>query len=260
MLRVFFEEKRSQLFTVTHSGRLRDDMPEFTFELAAHFDLETGSYAVESLAVYDGDTLLQTISIPELSMNGRTFTTDSYKDTLGFELEDLNFDGYQDIRLYDTLNGNYRVEWIYLVWNSDECFFENDKRLNEISLAAFDQDQQLIYGMERGSADSHYFSTYQYIDGDVVKIRYEEEAAIGLSDEQIARYYDMAGRETDATSFFAYHHLIKERNDDTRELETVLNEYIFYPSDVEGVHDETEELHVDVDSELGQFISGDKLE
>ena len=37
-----------------------------------------------------------------------------------------------------------------------------------------------------------------------------------------------------------------------------LNEYIFYPFDVEGVHDETEELHVDVDSQLGQFISEDK--
>jgi len=54
---------------------------------------------------------LQTISIPELAMNGQPFTYDSMKDTLGFELEDLNFDGYQDIRLFDTTNGNYRVEW-----------------------------------------------------------------------------------------------------------------------------------------------------
>lgn len=257
-LNAFFEEKKGQEFSVRQSGRLQEDMPEFIFELTAYFDLKMRGYSVESLKVYEEDTLLQTISIPELSLFGQTFIWEDSRDTLGFELEDLNFDGYQDIRLFDTLNGNYRTEWIYLVWNLDRQIFENDKRLNAISLATFDQEKKLIYGMERGGADMHYFSTYQYIEDEIVKIRYEEEEGLWRNDEQIARYYEMAEVETDATAFSAFHHLIMERKEETGELETVLDEYVFYPSDSEGEEADEEELHVDVNSELGRFINEDE--
>ncbi len=128
------------------------------------------------------------------------------------------------------------------------------------SLASFDQEKKLIYGMERGGANAHYFSTYQYIDREIVKIRYEEEVAIQRGNEQIAHYYELAQVETDATEFSAFHHLIMERNENTGELETVLDEFVFYPFDSEGEHDETEELHVEADSELGRVISEDKAE
>lgn len=260
----FYEEKRGEDFTVSIDGRLREDMPEFTFELTAYYDLQTGYYPVQTIAVRDGDTVLQTISIPELTFFGQTANHDT--DTLGFTLEDVNFDGYQDIRLYDTPNGNYRVEWIYLVWNPAANRFEQDKRLNEISLAQFDQDKQLIYGMERGGAAYHYFSTYQYINGEIVKIRYEEEEGLWQSDEQIRQYYEMAGKETDAESFEGYYHHVMERNETTGELETTLEEYVFYPIDIYEEGSDAEEaqrmineqkLHVEASSELGAFIRAD---
>lgn len=267
-LAAFYEEKRGENFTVSIDGRLREDMPEFTFELTTYYDLQSGYYPVQTIVVRDGDTVLQTISIPELTFWGQTANHDT--DTLGFTLEDVNFDGYQDIRLYDTPNGNYRVEWIYLVWNPAANRFEQDKRLNEISLAQFDQEKQLIYGMERGGAAYHYFSTYQYIDGEIVKIRYEEEEGLWQSDEQIRQYYEMAGKKTDAESFEGYYHHVMEQNETTGELETTLEEYIFFPvvsedgddtedgNDTEESEQNGEELHVDVSSELGQKI-GRKL-
>lgn len=149
----FFEQKNGETrFIVTQKGRLREDMPEFTFRLTAYLDLTVGDYALQSIEVCEGNTVLQTISIPELTLFGQTRIYDSMEDTLGFALEDVNFDGCLDIRQYDTSNGNYRQEWIYLVWNPDEYQFEYDARLNQISLATFDQEEQLIYGMERGGA------------------------------------------------------------------------------------------------------------
>lgn len=254
-------EERSEDFTVSIDGRLREDMPEFTFELTAYYDLQTGYYPVQMIAVRDGDTVLQTISVPELTLFGQTNTNET--DTLGFTLEDVNFDGYLDIRLYDTPNGIYRKEWIYLVWNPTKRQFEQNKRLNEISLAQFDQEQQLIYGMEHDGAD--YYSTYQYIDGEIVKIRYEEEKGLVKSDEQIRQYYEMAGVETDAESFEGYYHHVMERKEATGELETTLEEYIFYPMYVsedggdieEAQRMKNERLYVDVSSELGAFIRED---
>lgn len=117
---------------------------------------------MDSITVSDtaDETVVQTVSIPEMIMFGQT-NISVYVENMGFELEDVNFDGYQDIRLYDTDNGNYRREWIYLIWNPEKSLFERDTCLNAISLATFEQDKQLIYGMERGGAGSHYFSTYR---------------------------------------------------------------------------------------------------
>ncbi len=254
-----YEEKRNDLTTVTQAGNLREDMPEFTFTLTAYYDLMTESYALQTVDVSQGDTLLQTISVPELSMNGQTRIVDSLQDTLGFELEDVNFDGYQDIRLFDTLNGNYRTEWIYFVWNAKEQKFENDARLNQISLATFDQEEQLIYGMERGGAACHYYSTYQYIDGEPVKIRYYEEEGLALSDEQIVQYYDAASVKTDSAAFDGWYEHVMERNAASGELETVSEAYVFNPYDSEGkeIENEQEHLRVDVSSELGAQISAD---
>ncbi|MDE7269585.1 MAG: leucine-rich repeat domain-containing protein [Acetatifactor sp.] len=254
-LALFFEEKRGKLFTVTQTGSLREDMPEFTFDLSAYFDLERGTYALQSLDVTKENTVIQTISIPELTLFGQTYTYDSMRDTLGFELEDVNFDGYQDIRLFDTSNGNYRQEWIYLVWNPKEEQFEHDARLNEISLASFDQENKLIYGMERGSAARHYYSTYQYIDGEPVIIRYVKEEELFFSDEQTKQYCMAASEKEEAIAYEGYwiYLHVMERNGKTGELETVSEEYVFYPEKSEGT-EAGEEFHVNVESELGQQI------
>ena len=255
-LQTFYEVKSSTPIIVTQTGTLREDMPEFTFVLTAFYDLQTESYALQTVDVYQGDVSMQTISIPELTLFGQTYIIDSQQDTLGFELEDLNFDGYLDMRLFDTLNGNYRTEWVYLVWNPAEQQFEHDARLNEISLATFDQEEQLIYGMERSGAACHYLSTYQYIDGEIVKIRYYEEEGRNLSDEQIKQYYDIASVKTSGVSFEAWYEHTMERNVASGELETVCEEYVFIPYDSDGkqIENEEEELHVDVSSALGAQI------
>lgn len=252
----FYEEQEDHLITITQKGKLRQDMPEITFALSAFYDFQLESYALQTVDVYQDNTLLQTISIPELTLYGQTYISSSFQDTLGFELEDVNFDGYQDIRLFDTLNGNYRTEWVYLVWNPAEQQFQHDSRLNQISLASFDQEEQLIYGMERSGAACHYLSTYQYIDGEIVKIRYYEEEGRNLSDEQIKQYYDIASVKTSGVSFEAWYEHTMERNAASGELETVCEEYVFIPYDSDGkqIENEEEELHVDVSSALGAQI------
>ncbi len=248
----FCAERKDELITVTQTGRLREDMPEFTFRLTAYYDLRRESYALQTIDVYQGDTLLQAISIPELTWEGQTS-----QDTLEFVMEDVNFDGYQDILVFDVLNGNYRTEWIYLVWNAEEQKFENDIRLNQISLAVFDQEKQLIYGMERGGAAYHYYSTYQYIDGEIVKIHYYEEEGLAISDEKIRQYYDAASVETAGVAFDAWYEHVMERNAASGQLETVSKEYVFESYDSEGKVIEEEQLRIDVSSGLGAQISAD---
>lgn len=248
-----FYENIASTFTVTQKGRLREDMPEFEFRLTAYWDIPTESYAMQSIEICENDTVLQTISIPELTLFGQTQIYHSDKEMLGFELEDVNFDGYLDIRQYDTPNGNYRQEWIYLVWNPDKHMFNHDTRLNQISLATFDQDEQLIYGMERDGAAHHYYSTYQYIDGEPVKIRYVEEEGVFLEEDKSQAFCAAASEKKESAlceGVWCYIHIM-ERNKKTGELETISEEYVF------DSNKEEEALHVDAASELGQQIAAE---
>lgn len=176
-LEEFYTPKEEDYFTDTHYGQLHDSLPQFRFDMRMYFNKKTDGYSVDTITVSDSETgeTIQTISIPELSSLGATRIPDI--EDHGFSLEDVNFDGYLDIRLFDRTNGNYRLEWIYLVWDPEASRFVHDPRLNEISLATFDQEKQLIYGMERGSAVDHYYYTYQYIDGVPTLIDYEEDHA-----------------------------------------------------------------------------------
>ncbi len=248
-LRDFYE------ITVTQRGRLREDMPEFTFELTAYWDMDD-RYGLQSIEVRDGDRILQTISIPELACFRATWIYD-WMDTLGFALEDVNFDGYLDIRQFDTSNGNYRQEWIYLVWNPEKYMFEHDARLNEISLAAFDQEKKLIYGMERGGAIYHYYSTYQYIDGELVKIKYEEREGLLLDDWQVEEFCAAASGKEEETGYEGswYYEHVMERDSVTGELETVSEEYVFYCDNENGELSGWDWFHVDAASSLGSRIT-----
>jgi len=227
----YHQPDADDFITAVFHEKIKDDMPVFTFELLAYYDESEGEYIRESLAITDSSTgkVVQEITIPELSLFGRTHVFVHDGETMGFELEDLNFDGYKDIRLFDTTNGNYREEWIYLVWIPDKYIFENDKRLNDVTLAVFDQDKQLIYGMERSSAADHWYYTYKYVDGELVLIELESDNAVGfpdgVTDEQVVAVVPIL---EDHPSWCIQHVVNKKLNPDTSEMEIVEEKYVLY--------------------------------
>lgn len=64
------------------------------------------SYVINTITIYNDEdgSLIQKISIPELTLLGNTNISDW--ETLGVTFIDVNFDGYLDFRQYDSSNGN----------------------------------------------------------------------------------------------------------------------------------------------------------
>jgi len=254
-LQEYYEPKDSDYSVSTFYGKLNDNMPEFKFDIRAYFNKEMNGHSVQTITVTDTSTgkAVQTISIPELTIFGQTDISVYDKDTMGFQLEDMNFDGYKDIRLFDTQNGNYRQEWIYLIWNSEKNIFVDDKRLNDISMANFDQENKLIYGMERGSAVDHYYSTSKYIDGTPTLIATYSEEGLFLNDDQIKKYLDLASVKTDVTDFMAFHEMNTELDEKTGSMITTSDEIVVYANS-DMLSDSDVITKFDASSEIGLAI------
>lgn len=223
-LNKFYEPRESDYVTVTFREKIREDMPLFCFDLAAHYDRRSNVYALDTITVTDlsDERVLQTTSIPELTQFGETAISEYNKETMGFELEDMNFDGYQDVRLYDTANGNYLVEWIYLIWNPQNQRFEPDKRLNEIPLAKFDQEEKVIYGMTRGSATSHSYYTYQYEGQEILLMEEVSENYEYLTEEEKELLREVLPSLSEETVEIL-HIVRKKRNMSSNKVEIVEN-------------------------------------
>ena len=238
--------------------RALDDMPELDIEILSYFSRKTNCYAVQSLTVTDNSTrnVIQTILIPELSLFGETYiSTYMYDDNTWLAFEDLNFDGYTDLRLFDTNNGNYLLEWIYLVWNPKLGLFQDDSRLNDIPLASFDQENQLIYGMSRGSAADHWYYTYQYINGVPTHIKsYSQNILHNINN--IDAYLKAANIDIEEIAIIGFHEVIRELNEETGEMITIRDEYVFYP-DSYDLDPDAVIARFDVTSEIGKMISAD---
>ena len=255
-LKEYYEPKDNDYYTSTFYGKLNvDNMPEFKFDIQAYFNKEMNGYSVQTITITDTSTgkAIQTISIPGLTIFGQTDISVYDKDTMGFQLEDMNFDGYKDIRLFDTQNGNYRQEWIYLIWKPEKNIFVDDKRLNDISMANFDQENKLIYGMERGSAVDHYYSTYKYINGTPTLIATYSEEGLFLNDEQIKKYLDLASVKTEATDFIAFHEINSELDEKTGSMIITHDEIVVYANS-DMLSDSDVIMKFDASSEIGLEI------
>ena len=193
--------------------------------------------------------------MPELSLFGETAVWADDQENMGLELEDVNFDGYRDLRLFDTPNGNYLVEWIYLVWDPDRGQFVHDPRLNEIPLATFDQEDQLIYGMQRGGAARHYFYTYEYQEGEPVMIC--EEKSIYLPDpdsEAVRRCVHEKLGDGNVQVRDVCRETVEERNPETGEMEQTRDEFIFFLVKEDGIE---ETIIVEADSEMERLLGAE---
>ena len=254
----FYPIEENHVVTTLHKS-ISKDMPEFTFTIFSYFDEEDDEYQVYKLEITDNE-LFQSISIPELTIFGQTHITEyDNLDTMGLVFEDLNFDGYLDLRLFDNYNGNYRKEWLYFVWNPETYQFQYDKVLRSISLPVFDAENQLIYGMERGSAIDHYYSTYKYINNELTLIEYVSHELVWhlQTAEEIETILSQASIEpckTEDTNYLPLHETISKYNETTGELDIVVDDYIIYLSKDDGYYGD-ELLRINVSSEIGQIIA-----
>ena len=105
------------------------------------------------------NSLVQVIT-PDKNSPDCEFPTDQI-----FIIEDINFDGLNDIRLLQFLPAAPNLPYYYWVYDQKLQKFKRQKDLEDITSPDFDHEKKLIYSSWRGSCCDHGLSTYQYIHG-----------------------------------------------------------------------------------------------
>jgi hypothetical protein len=108
--------------------------------------------------------------------------------SLGFIIEDMNFDGYKDIRIQILTPAGPNIPYYCWLWDNDTLQFMKNKRLEGITAPRFDHDKKIITSFVRESAAHHYKFTYKYIDGIPTVIRVDERKGEIVDGQKIGHF------------------------------------------------------------------------
>ncbi|WP_435165174.1 XAC2610-related protein [Paenibacillus glycanilyticus] len=145
--------------------RIHPDMPEYLLKIYGRAEgehIEDQSYHANKIELYDGDRLVQSIPLE---------ATDTWDGmNLGAEVEDMNFDGFLDLRIQSLIPAGPNTPYLYWLWNPKSSLLELNKELEEITATEFDSFTQTIHCFNRDNAAEYSDVYYRYIEGSPVVV------------------------------------------------------------------------------------------
>lgn len=142
-------------------SRIHPSLPEFLFKVYGKEDgPEQGTFfTADKIEIYQAGVSGRLIQ--EIPLN-KTRTTDGR--TLGLVVEDMDFDGYKDIRIQSGIPAGPNIPYLYWIWDQKAGAYISNPDLEQITSPVFDSDSQTIQSFVRESAASYSENTYRYID------------------------------------------------------------------------------------------------
>ncbi len=250
-----FEERYDN---VIFKGKISEDLPEFIFDFRVKMNGDSDSGCIlQTLKISDSstDSVIQEIDIYDLTMmKGKDNLTVWDKNDIEFVLEDFNFDGYLDFKIFDTMNGTYLEEWIYLIWNPELEIFEENEELSRIPSVYFDQEKKLVYGTDRFWAGGHEYQTYQYIDGELIMTKSVYTNKEAIRGAELEKVCELAQIEIGEESAMIIYEETRELDKKSNEMRVKKAEYVFYKE--KSAYSKEDMLgSFDIDSDVAKLIT-----
>jgi hypothetical protein len=161
---------RTEVVEVT--GRITPDMNEFVFALDGYED-EFEDWRTKSITVKEGGKEIQTITISGVN-DGEDASTPG-KDTLELLIEDLNFDGFNDIRLQAFMPAGPNIPYICWLWDDGARQFVHSAELSDIPSIEVDAENEWLSSYERATPALYTNSFYKFTDGKPVLFKAVDE-------------------------------------------------------------------------------------
>ncbi|AOZ94352.1 hypothetical protein PNBC_04215 [Paenibacillus crassostreae] len=132
-------------------------------------------------------------------------TDTSDQENLGFIVEDMDFDGYKDIRIQRSQPAGPNIPYYYWLWDEVSSKYVANGNLEMITSPVFDAKNEWIQSTVRENATTNYEDIYKYIDEVPVLVKETEEIIdevnnvvhitemeFSYNEMKITKQYDMA--------------------------------------------------------------------
>lgn len=152
--------------TLTLKDKINSQMPEFTFKVL----VKKGDLLLsESYSPYKINITNQNAEKIQELLLGYTNTLDS--ERFGVYIEDMNFDGYKDIRVQCGTPPGPNIPYHYWLWDIKSSKYVQNEKFEEITSPSFDYENKTITSFNRGSASENLECVYKFIDHKLVLIK-----------------------------------------------------------------------------------------
>lgn len=113
-------------------------------------------------------------------------------------LEDLNFDGYKDLRLQAMIPAGANAPYLYWLYDANQGKFIRNEDLEQVISPEIDLQQKRLISHERISAAEHLSIVYAWQDGKLQPV-IKEVTACQEAKDCVKSYYTMANGEWQKT-------------------------------------------------------------
>jgi hypothetical protein len=231
---------------------IREDIPELLFREMGH--IKDGEIFITELVIINSEKkeVINRINLLDYTWSG---DPPAAGDKLDIEFIDVNFDGYNDLKIFDCPGGNWRLHYLYFLWDKSKNMYVPDTQgLSDLGLPNFDEEKQLVFSMDRSSAVDHSYYTHKYINGVLTVIEDISETDVTFKDnvteEQLTSIVPILSKYLSYT--FLYN-VTNKLNYNNSKMETVESKYLLYvPNDDDN--DWTIIDEYDADSDIGRQL------
>ena len=144
--------------------KIHPSLPDYTFKV--YGQKMDNLYSANKIEIYNGAKNKE--KLQEL-MFSDTSTPDG--DKLGVIIEDMNFDGYKDIRIQQFLPATANVPYYYWLWDKETSKFIKNNDFEIITAPIFDSKNKLIKSNVKENATTYYDYEYKFINNKITLIK-----------------------------------------------------------------------------------------
>ena len=151
----------------TISRKINAALPDFAFTLIGEKSITDG----ESFNVKRIEIRREAESSPFQIIEG--LETETPRSAHMLEFQDMNFDGFSDMRIVQSRSAGPNVSYLNWVYDPESGKFAENRALNDIVSAEFDATSREIHSNWRDGATRYGKDIYVYRDGRPVLVRKE---------------------------------------------------------------------------------------
>lgn len=166
LLLICLNSEAGELKSWDYTHTIHPKLPEMTFRLLGFVDGK-GQTRIDAIEIFQTDKSATVQKIPDIAAK------DFGKEN--FIIEDMNFDGYKDIRLVQFIPAAPNIPFYYWFYNPGKGAFIRNHELDEVTSPEFDQKSKLVRALWRDGCCVHGTDIYQFVNGHFILAESEEE-------------------------------------------------------------------------------------